>query len=99
MPETQQSVSSWAEEIFGPVNDPAALVKRAALELDELLDAVEAQDKDEIAKEAADIVILLMRLLEQHGLELSQAVDAKMVINRTRQWKSKGDGTGSHIKD
>jgi len=30
-------------------------------------------------------------------MDLNEQVDAKMAINRTRTWKSAGDGTGGHI--
>lgn len=95
--ETQQSVSEWAEETFGPVGDQSVLVKRAMTEMDELLEAVDTADKAEIGKETADIAILLYRLLEMNGLSLEQEVTAKMAENRIRQWVAKGDGTGKHI--
>lgn len=97
--ETQKSIARWAEETFGPAKDPAVLVQRAATELDELLKAVSQKDATEIGKETADVVILLMRVLELHGLELQQELDSKMVENRARMWRPKGDGTGSHIKE
>lgn len=96
--ETQQSVSHWAEQIFGPIAEPAVLVRRAETELQELLQAVQDGNTEEIGKETADVVILLMRLLEQNGLSLSNEVDKKMQENRARKWIKKGDGTGSHIK-
>lgn len=97
--ETQTSVSVWAEGTFGPADDPTVLVERARIELDELLEAVQVRDQGEIGKETADIIILLMRVLEQHGLDFQTELDNKMSINRLRKWKPKGDGTGSHIKD
>jgi len=96
--ETQLSISRWAEQIFGPVIEPAVLVTRANTELQELLQAVQDSNTEEIGKETADVVILLMRLLEQNGLSLSNEVDKKMQENRARKWIKKGDGTGSHIK-
>lgn len=97
--DTQKSISIWAEETFGPATNPTVLVERARIELDELFEAVQAADRDEIGKETADIVILLMRVLEQYGLDFQTELDSKMAINRQRKWKAKGDGTGSHIKD
>ncbi|WP_235284952.1 MazG-like family protein [Thalassospira sp. HJ] len=87
----------WAEQIFGPVRDPASLVERASVEMKELGEAVEARDVSEVGKEAADVLILLYRLADQFGLDLDQEVQAKMAINRSRTWVSKGDGTGSHL--
>ncbi|MFH1806183.1 MAG: dATP/dGTP pyrophosphohydrolase domain-containing protein [Pseudomonadota bacterium] len=95
--EDQASICAWAEEIFGPVREPVALVDRAKLEMDELREAVEVVDQNEIGREAADVLILLYRLADQFGIDLDGAVQAKMAINRARRWQAAGDGTGSHI--
>ncbi len=96
--ETQASISMWADQTFGPVQDQTVLINRAAIELQELKEAVTAQNAIEVGKETADVLILLMRLLENHGLNMQDVVNQKMQENRSRTWKSKGDGTGSHIK-
>lgn len=96
--ETQQTIARWAEETFGPVADHTLLVRRAQVELEELLEATAKQDTPEIGKEMADIAILLYRLMELNGLDFNTEVTAKMAENRARKWKPKGDGTGSHIK-
>lgn len=87
----------WAETTFGAVRDPLALVDRAMLEMQELRDTVADRDLAEIGKEAADVTILLYRLVDQFGLDLDAELAAKMAINRNRVWVSKGDGTGSHV--
>lgn len=91
-------MSHWAEQTFGPATDRAVLVQRADTELQELLQAVKDGNTAEIGKETADVVILLMRLLEQSGLTLSEEINKKMQENRARTWTLKGDGTGSHVK-
>lgn len=98
MKESQKSIAAWAEQVFGPVAEPVSLVKRAAIELDELTQAVRDQDAQEIGREAADVVILLSRLMHEYGLSLEEEVDKKMILNRERNWVSAGDGTGTHIK-
>jgi len=40
---------------------------------------------------------LLYRLADQFDLDLDRELQAKMAINRSRTWVSKGDGTGSHV--
>ncbi|OSQ39371.1 nucleotide pyrophosphohydrolase [Thalassospira mesophila] len=95
--ENQARICAWAEQTFGPVGDPVALVDRAMLEMNELRDAVKTRDIGEIGKESADVVILLHRLVAQFGLDLHHETDAKMTINRNRTWQVKGDGTGSHV--
>ena len=94
--ETQKTIADWAETTFGVADDPGSLVRRANVELQELLEAVENADTPEIGKEAADVVILLMRLCELNGLDLKEEIDSKMTINRARSWVATGDGTGKH---
>ncbi len=96
--ETQTTICEWAEKTFGPVNNPNDLLKRALQETTELSEAMAKNNTIEIGKETADIVILLHRLLDQYGLDLSKEVNEKMTINRARKWELRGDGTGSHIK-
>lgn len=98
MVETSASILRWGDETFGKVSDPVALVKRAETELTELKDALIAGDQAEAGKEAADVAILLHRLMGVLGKDLSDEVDAKMAINRKREWASAGDGTGGHTR-
>lgn len=95
--ETSKSIRDWGDETFGKVSDLAALLVRARGELDELEQAVRAGDKAEAGREAADVVILLHRLVALAGMDLNEQVDAKMAINRARKWKAAGDGTGGHV--
>jgi NTP pyrophosphatase (non-canonical NTP hydrolase) len=97
--ETQASIANWAETTFGPVDNPSVLVERARIELDELLEAVAEGNTAEVGRETADIIILLLRVLELHGLDFQGELNAKMAINRERKWLPKGNGTGSHIKE
>ena len=95
--ETSQSILEWGDATFGKVDNPLALVTRAREELTELEEALADDDANGAAQEAADVVILLHRLVGLMGKDLSQEVDAKMAINRKRKWKAAGDGTGGHI--
>ena len=95
--ETSNSIREWGDTTFGAVRDLSALVARARGELDELDQAIKANDKPEIGKEAADVVILIHRLVALAGMDLNEQVDAKMAINRARTWKAAGDGTGGHV--
>ena len=95
--ETSQTIRVWGDATFGEVKDLAALVSRARGELDELAEAVRAGDMAEAGREAADVVILLHRLVALAGMDLTEQVDSKMAINRARTWKTAGDGTGGHV--
>lgn len=98
MHETSASIAAWGEDAFGPVNDLTVLTRRARVELDELEAALAAGNHAHAAEEAADVVILLHRLAALAGGDLTEEVDAKMQINRQRQWRPSGDGVGQHIE-
>jgi NTP pyrophosphatase (non-canonical NTP hydrolase) len=95
--ETSQTIRAWGDAVFGAPQDLTVLVKRARVEMDELEQAIRDGDMAEAGREAADVVILLHRLAGILGMELSDQVEAKMMVNRRRKWKSAGDGTGGHI--
>jgi len=96
MTETSASIAQWGAETFGEVADLAVLTQRARAEFGELEAAVRAGSADEIGREAADVVILLHRLVGLLGKDLAEEIDVKMQINRNRQWRLSGDGVGQH---
>jgi NTP pyrophosphatase (non-canonical NTP hydrolase) len=97
--ETQKSVSDWAEFTFGPASSNARVAARANEEMAELLRALTADDRHpKAAEEVADIVIVLCRLMTQLGVNLSDEIDRKMVVNRQRQWNVTTDGHGYHVR-
>lgn len=99
--ETSQTIAHWGDATFG-VATSKALAQRAQEELHELIEAIDASNAsdslniEQIAMEAADVTILLHRLVGDLGLDLSETVERKMEINRARQWTTSGDGTGQH---
>jgi len=95
--ETSSNICAWGDATFGEVKDLSALVARARGELAELDAAIRANDRAEIGREAADVAILLHRLVALVGRDLAEEVDAKMAINRARKWYAAGDGTGGHV--
>jgi hypothetical protein len=98
--ETSASISSWGDTVFGSVARNMALVDRAMEELTELQSAVQRGENEQIiASEAADVAILLHRLVGGLGEDLYDHIDNKMKINRSRKWKLCGNGTGIHIDE
>jgi hypothetical protein len=93
--ETMRSVQEWADQTFGPAS-VGTQIHRASKEMEELLWALTHNEPEEkIAFEAADVVIVLYRLIAQLNPE---AINQKMAINRARQWHVGKDGVGQHIK-
>lgn len=98
--ETQQSISQWAHETFGDPVSNLSIAKRAEKEMKELLTSLEFLDRNTHAPvEAADVIIVLMRLFERFGTTWQAEVDKKMAVNRARTWVLDGEGHGSHVKE
>lgn len=60
--ETQKTITNWADETFGPVNNNFRVAARANEEMAELLRALSVGDEEKAREEAADVVIVLARL-------------------------------------
>ena len=87
MSETSRSVADWSRATFGAV-DLVDVAKRAAEEMDELRVCVVMREGDDaITDEIADVVIVLCRLADECGVNLWDAVERKMAVNRQRQWR------------
>lgn len=98
--ETPATIAKWAEDTFGPHTHALAGVNRVQAELNELFAAAGAvpQDHAKITNEVADVLITVYRYAYSMGIDIHEAVAAKMAVNRARLWKRNGDGTGQHIK-
>ena len=95
--DSSKSINQWGRETFGDAASVKAYALRAQEELAELIEAIENGEPDKnIALEAADVTILLHRITGTLGLELYEAVDEKMAINRKREWVPDGNGVGRH---
>ena len=100
LPENSASITAWGDATFGKVADLRSLVDRAGLELAELRDALANREPaDDAVMEAADVVILLHRVVGLLGGDLAEAVERKMAVNRARRWIPASDGTGRHLDD
>ena len=88
--ETLESIVTWGDETFGPCTAERA-VSRGREELDEA--DLEAPGSPKHAVEIADTIICFLRVPG-----ILEAINAKMAINRERQWNVGTDGTGYHVK-
>ncbi len=100
MKESQATISTWANEVFGPAGSDARVAARANEEMAELLRLVTTDNPppEKLVEEAADVVIILFRFAERLGEDLLQAIDGKMALNRSREWKRDGTGHGYHVR-
>jgi NTP pyrophosphatase (non-canonical NTP hydrolase) len=98
MIETQESVSVWAEETFGPISTKIRVAARANEEMAELLRELAIDDNNRKAgEEIADIIIILYRLASRLNINVQTEIAAKMEINRRRSWRLDGTGHGYHL--
>jgi hypothetical protein len=71
---------------------------RAGEELQEALDDLAAGRMTDAAFELADVVICLHVAASKMGVDLQAHIDAKMQINRNRQWRLDATGCAYHVK-
>lgn len=98
-PKTENSLTirDWGDETFGKATSILTYAIRAQEELNELINAIEADESDDaILAETADVTILLHRLAGSFDVQLSDVVNQKMAINRKRVWKTSKNGVGKH---
>lgn len=94
MAETFDSINSWQRETF-----PAATLPGVIRHLnEEWYEFAHATDVADSVVKAVDLIILLASYIDKitGGDGAQRHVDAKMAINRTRQWNIQADGTGRH---
>jgi NTP pyrophosphatase (non-canonical NTP hydrolase) len=99
MTETQATISQWADETFGTGGSNARAAARANEEMAELLRDLTSDDQSPKAgDEIADVFIVLYRVATKLGVDVQDAIEAKMILNRSRTWAKDGTGHGYHVE-
>lgn len=97
MDETFESIGKWAVETFDRPSQLACLAKLAE-EFGELARYIQHDTEyGVIPEEMADIIIVLSHMAASHGYDLQGAINYKMRVNRSRQWRIHKVGTASHV--
>ena len=104
--ETQKSIGDWQSKTFPNVSLYSSVVRmlQEAHELvglfwidrDHALQHPQMPPTAKIANEIADVYITLVGVAEKAGINIEQAVNDKMKVNRQRKWKIGKDGCGQH---
>lgn len=84
-----EDIVNWADEVF-PTRTPQSAFLKFFGEIGELIDNPSNPD------EYADICIMLFDLANMHGVDIAQAIRAKMITNKKRSWEKTGLGTWRH---
>jgi NTP pyrophosphatase (non-canonical NTP hydrolase) len=95
MSENQKSITKWQSATFGPTTALLAF-RRMQKEYVELKEAIQLGYHDKARDEVADVMITLYRIAECLGLDLHEAVNEKMSVNRARTWDVDANGHGQH---
>jgi NTP pyrophosphatase (non-canonical NTP hydrolase) len=90
--ELQAEIADWANQL-NPNRTALSLIAKMLEELGELI----ASDRQDDPLELADVLILALDLAHIKQIDLAQAVQAKMQINRQRQWRIADNGAMTHV--
>lgn len=91
----QREVRTWADATF-PDRTMASVLAHLREELDELAAATLLdEDNGEVAKECADIGLLLLSMASLIDQDLASLMAVKHALNKGRTWTTH---TGTHIK-
>ncbi|EGV62308.1 trifunctional histidinol dehydrogenase [Yamadazyma tenuis] len=85
---------SYTKRLF---NDEELLVAKLKEELDELIEAGKANDKQEIAWEAADLIYFVMVWCVKNGVRLSD-IEKNLDIKDLKVTRRKGDAKAAYLK-
>jgi NTP pyrophosphatase (non-canonical NTP hydrolase) len=84
--------AAWSRETFGPVNmpdDALRILRHMDNEMNEICDAVNLEETENINEECADMILLAFDMMHRNGLTGEQAigvVTAKQAVNTRRTW-------------
>jgi len=84
-------VYNWAQQAF-----PNRTLGSMALKMYEEIGEMLKDPKDPL--EFADVMILLLDHAVRYGIDIEDAVQRKLIINRQRSWKVNASGAMSHEK-
>jgi NTP pyrophosphatase (non-canonical NTP hydrolase) len=90
--ELQAEIAQWADEL-NPDRTALSLIAKMLEEVGELI----ASDRQDDPLELADVLILALDLAHIKGIDVADAVQRKMRVNRTRRWQIADNGSMRHV--
>jgi len=89
----QVGITAWADRMF-PDRTADEILRKMLIEVEELIEDRVTPD------EYADVVILVLDLASQYGIDIERAVLDKMAVNEHRQWRrDPATGTMQHMEE
>lgn len=95
--DTQLEITRWADEQFPGRTDHQTVFKLMVHEIPELMTHKKEKGTAGIGTELADCFILLMDLASMWGVDLTEAIRAKMETNYQRTWERDTHGIYQHV--
>lgn len=86
----QTEITAWADEVFPDRTIEGTIAKLVEDEIPEFM------RKPTDAAEYSDLVILILDIASQQGIDIARAVRNKMAVNRRRTWKKQENGRYQH---
>ena len=90
--ELQADIAQWADQL-NPDRTALSLIAKMLEELGELI----ASERQDDPLELADVLILALDLAHIKTIDLVDAVQRKMRVNRSRVWRIADNGAMSHV--
>jgi len=90
--ELQAEIAEWADKL-NPDRTALSLIAKMLEEVGELI----ASDRQDDPLELADVLILALDLAHIKNIDVADAVQRKMRVNRTRNWRIADNGAMSHV--
>jgi NTP pyrophosphatase (non-canonical NTP hydrolase) len=90
--ELQADIAEWADKL-NPHRTALSIIAKMLEELGELI----ASDRQDDPLELADVLILALDLAHIKGIDLTDAVQRKMRVNRNRVWRIADNGAMKHV--
>ncbi len=93
----QRDIGKWADQVFPDRTPHGTLSKLVLEEIPEFLFKLKNGEQD--AGEYADLLVLILDVAYQRGINCEEAVIEKMRVNRARTWKKGENGTYQHVEE
>lgn len=94
--ELMYSYFSWVDRTF-PDETPAEQLTHLREEVGELMDDIE-HGKQRVAGEFADVLMLLLCVARNEGVDILKAFAEKLEVNKARTWE-RGEAGFRHVKE
>ena len=91
---TNAPEGSYTKRLF---SDESLLISKLKEELDELIEAGQNKDKNEVSWEAADLIYFVMAWCVKHGVRLSD-IENNLDIKSLKVTRRKGDAKPAYVK-